>query len=156
MSNKKNIVSLNRKARHNYTIEETYEAGLVLQGTEVKSLRDGKASIAEGYADQIHNELFLLNVHIPEYLEANRFNHNPKRARKLLLHRREINKLIGKVKLKGYTLVPLAIYFNEKNRAKVELGLAKGQAKLDKRATIKEREWNREKQRVIKHSLQSN
>ena len=148
----KNIVAQNRKARHNYFIEDVFEAGIVLEGTEVKSLREGKASIIDSHAFTENNQLFLLNCYIPEYEKANRFNHLPRRPRKLLLHRYEIRKLLGKIKIKGYTLVPLSIYFNKKNKAKIELGLAKGKAQHDKRATIKEREWNLEKGRILKDS----
>jgi len=146
----KNIVAQNRKARHDYFIEEIFEAGIVLEGTEVKSLREGKASIVDAHASETHGSLYLLNCYIPEYSKANRFNHFPRRPRKLLLHKREINKLLGKVKLKGYTIVPISIYFNNRNKAKIELGLAKGKAQHDKRATIKEREWEREKGRISK------
>ncbi|CAK9856309.1 unnamed protein product, partial [Sphagnum jensenii] len=145
-----NIVAQNRKARHDYFIEEIFEAGIVLEGTEVKSLREGKASIIDAHASENSGGLYLLNCYIPEYSKANRFNHFPRRPRKLLLHRREINKLMGKVKLKGYTIVPISIYFNNKNKAKIELGLAKGKAQHDKRATIKQREWDREKGRISK------
>src|SRR6266540_3254383 len=120
------IVAHNRKARFNYQIGETFEAGIALTGTEVKSLRDGKAAIAESYAAAQDGELWLYNANIPEYLQANRFNHAPKRPRKLLLHKRQINKLIGAVERQGMTLVPLKLYFNEKGRAKVELALARG------------------------------
>lgn len=150
MSDTKNIVAQNRKARHNYFIEAVFEAGIVLEGTEVKSLREGKASIIDAHASEQNGVLCLLNCHIPEYSKANRFNHSSRRPRILLLKKRELNKLMGKVKLKGYTLVPLSIYFNKRNLAKIELGLAKGKAQHDKRATIKEREWSREKARISK------
>ena len=117
------VVADNRKARFNYFIDDTMEAGLALTGTEVKSLRSGKATIAESYADARGGEIWLINSNIPEYLQANRFNHSPKRPRKLLLHRRQINKLTGAVEREGMTLVPLKLYFNEKGRAKVELAL---------------------------------
>ncbi|MEN5082428.1 SsrA-binding protein SmpB [Bosea sp. TWI1241] len=140
----------NRKARFNYAIDETIEAGIALQGTEVKSLRGGKAMIAESYAGPMGDELFLFNAHIPEYLEANRFNHDVRRPRKLLLHRRQINKLMGAIQREGYTVIPLKVYFNEKGRAKVELGLGKGKKLHDKRETEKTRDWNRDKQRLMK------
>ena len=140
----------NRKARYNYAITETLEAGIALQGTEIKSLRGGRATIGESYAGPMGNELFLFNAHIPEYLEANRFNHNVKRPRKLLLHRRQINKLMGAIQREGYTVIPLKVYFNEKGRAKVELGLGKGKKLHDKRETEKARDWNRDKARILK------
>jgi len=127
------VVADNRKARFNYFIDETFEAGLALTGTEVKSLRQGKATIAESYADARGGEIWLINSNIPEYLQANRFNHAPKRPRKLLLHRRQINKLVGAVEREGMTLVLLKLYFNEKGRAKVELALARGKKFYDKR-----------------------
>src|SRR4051812_375638 len=122
----KKIVAENRKARFNYEILDTYEAGIVLTGTEVKSLRDGKANIAESYASDEGEEIWLINSHLPEYLQANRFNHEPRRRRKLLLSKREINRLRVGINREGMTLVPLKIYFNEKGRAKLELALAKG------------------------------
>jgi SsrA-binding protein len=147
------IVAQNRKAKFDYFLEEKYEAGVVLSGTEVKSLRQGHASIAESHIIAEGDELFILNCYIPEYLEANRFNHQTRRPRKLLLHRKQINKLMGKVKTKGYTLIPTMIYFTEKNIAKIEVCLAKGKAKHDKRATLKEQEWQREKQQIAKKEL---
>lgn len=149
-SSVRNMVAQNRRARHDYDILETFEAGIVLKGTEVKSLRDGKANIQDAHAMEIGGEIMLLNAYIPEYSKANRFNHEPRRQRKLLLHAREIRKLIGKVKIKGMTLVALSIYFNEKNRAKVELALVKGRKEHDKRAAIKERDWKREQGRILK------
>lgn len=143
-------VAVNRKARHNYFIELTIEAGIMLTGSEVKSLRLGQASIAEAFAAERDGELYLMNAHIPEYKSANRFNHEPLRARKLLLHRRELDKFMGDVRRGGITLVPLSIYFNARGRAKVELALAKGKKAADKRAAIKEREWNREKSRLLR------
>ena len=140
----------NRKARYNYAITETLEAGIALQGTEIKSLRGGRATIGESYAGPMGNELFLFNAHIPEYLEANRFNHDVRRPRKLLLHRRQINKLMGAIQREGYTVIPLKVYFNEKGRAKVELGLGKGKKLHDKRETEKARDWNRDKARILK------
>ncbi|HWW46513.1 MAG TPA: SsrA-binding protein SmpB [Xanthobacteraceae bacterium] len=144
------VVADNRKARFNYSIEDTFEAGIALTGTEVKSIRSGKATIAESYADPKNGEIWLVNANIPEYLQANRFNHEPRRPRKLLLHRREINKLIGAVERQGMTLIPLKIYFNEQGRAKMELALAKGKKLHDKRETEKQRDWNREKGRLLK------
>lgn len=140
----------NRKARYNYAITETLEAGIALQGTEIKSLRGGRATIGESYAGPMGNELFLFNAHIPEYLEANRFNHDVRRPRKLLLHRRQIDKLMGAIQREGYTVIPLKVYFNEKGRAKVELGLGKGKKLHDKRETEKARDWNRDKARILK------
>ena len=144
------LVAENRKARFNYEISETFEAGLALQGTEVKSLRQGKANIGDAYAGPSGDELFLFNVHIPEYLEANRFNHETRRPRKLLLHRREINRLIGATQREGMTIVPLRLYFNPKGIAKVELGLARGKKLHDKRETEKKRDWERERGRLMR------
>ena len=144
------LVAENRKARFNYEISETFEAGLALQGTEVKSLRHGKANIGDAYAGPSGDELFLFNVYIPEYLEANRFNHEPRRPRKLLLHRREINRLIGATQREGMTIVPLRLYFNPKGIAKVELGLARGKKLHDKRETEKKRSWDRERARLMR------
>ena len=147
---KNQVVAHNRKARFNYEIGETFEAGLALTGTEVKSLRQGRATIAEAYADSRRGEIWLVNANIPEYLQGGRFNHAPKRSRKLLLHRRQINKLAGAVEREGMTLVPLRLYFNEKGRAKIELALARGKKLHDKRETEKERDWNRQKSRIMK------
>ena len=144
------VVADNRKARFNYAIEDTFEAGVSLTGTEVKSIRTGKATIAESYADARDGEIWLVNATIPEYLQGNRFNHAPKRPRKLLLHRSQINKLIGAVEREGMTLIPLKLYFNEKGRAKIELALAKGKKLHDKRETEKKRDWNREKGRLLR------
>lgn len=143
-------VAENRKARRDYLIEETLEAGLVLVGTEVKSLRLGRASINESYAAERDGEIYLLNSNIAEFPPAGPFNHEPKRPRKLLLHRREIARLIGAVTREGYTLVPLSLYFNERGHAKVRLGLARGRKKYDKRALEKERAWQREKARLLR------
>ena len=140
----------NRKARFNYEIKETVEAGIALQGTEIKSLRGGKATIGESYAGPMGTELFLFNAHIPEYLEANRFNHEVRRPRKLLLHRREINKLMGAVQREGMALIPLKVYFNDKGRAKLLLAVARGKKLHDKRETEKSRDWAREKGRLLK------
>lgn len=144
------VVADNRKARYHYEILENFEAGIALTGTEVKSLRTGKATIAEAYAGPSGEELFLFNANIPEYLQANRFNHEPRRPRRLLLHKRQINKLIGAVQRDGYTLIPLKVYFNERGRAKVDIGLGKGKKLHDKRETEKERSWNREKARLMR------
>tara|TARA_R110000782_G_scaffold78276_8_gene155559 strand:- start:227776 stop:228258 length:483 start_codon:yes stop_codon:yes gene_type:complete len=148
--NKVKIVAENRRARYEYAIDEVFEAGLMLQGTEVKSLRFGEGSIAESYAEVKDEQVWLVNSNIPEFSHGNRFNHEPKRPRKLLLHHREIAKLHGAVARKGMTLVPLSIYFNGQGRAKVELALAKGKNAADKRATTKEREWKREQGRLLK------
>ena len=139
----------NRRARHDYLIESTLETGIQLTGTEVKSLREGRASIAEAYAGEKDGELYLLNAHIPEYA-ASRVNHEPKRARKLLVHKREMRKLLGAVTREGKTLVPLSIYFNKRGRAKVDLALASGKHKGDKREAIKERDWKREQARLMR------
>ncbi|WOJ89752.1 SsrA-binding protein SmpB [Methylocapsa polymorpha] len=145
------IAADNRRARFNYEIGETFEAGIMLTGTEVKSLRTGKATIAESYASVDRaGELFLVNANIPEYLQANRFNHEPKRPRKLLLRAREIAKLSQATEREGMTIVPLKVYFNEKGRAKVEIALARGKKLHDKRETEKARDWNREKGRLLK------
>lgn len=144
------VVADNRKARFNYEIGEAFEAGIVLTGSEVKSLRQGKATIGESYADARGGEIWLVNANIPEYLQAGRFNHAPKRPRRLLLHRRQINKLIGAVEREGMTLVPLKLYFNEKGRAKVELALARGKKLYDKRETEKKRVWERERGRLLR------
>jgi SsrA-binding protein len=144
------VVADNRKARFHYEIGDVFEAGLALSGTEVKSLRQGKANIAESYAASRGGELWLYNANIPEYLQASRFNHPPKRPRKLLLHRREIHKLIIAVEREGMTLVPLKLYFNEKGRAKIELAVARGKKLHDKRETEKKRSWDRERARVMR------
>ena len=143
-------VAENRRARFDYHIEEKFEAGIALQGTEVKALRAGQATIAESYAEVKEGEVWLVNSNIPEYSHGNRLNHEPRRPRKLLLNAREINKLFGAVERKGMTLVPLSIYFNRTGRAKVELALAKGKQAHDKRASIKERDWKRDKARVMR------
>jgi SsrA-binding protein len=144
------IVAQNRKARHNYLIEKTIEAGIMLTGTEVKSLRLGRASIGESYATDEDGAIYLLNAHIPEYAPAGKFNHPPTRKRKLLLHKKEIRAFIGATTREGYTLVPLSIYFDTKGRVKVELGLARGKKKHDKRASEKERDWRRQKERLLR------
>ena len=140
----------NRRARYDYLIEDTLEAGLVLQGSEVKVLRQGQASIAEAYANESGGELFLVNANIPEYSAAKHFSHQPRRPRKLLLHRKEMNKLLGAIKREGVTIVPLSIYFNERGRAKVELGLAHGKKKADRREAEKSRDWQRDKARIMR------
>ena len=140
----------NRKAFHDYFVEERFEAGIQLSGTEVKSLRHGEGSIAESYAAVEGDEVWLINSHVPEYSHGNRLNHEPKRPRKLLLKNREIAKLQGAVTRQGLTLVPLSIYFNGSGRAKVELALARGKKVHDKRDTMKERDWKREQQRLLK------
>jgi len=143
-------VAENRKARFNYEIGEVLEAGLVLTGSEVKSLRLGKATIAESYADARDGGIWLVNANIPEYLQAHRFNHAPKRPRKLLLHQRQINRLAGAIEREGMTIVPLKLYFNEKGRAKIEIALARGKKLHDKRETLKKRSWDRERSRVLR------
>ena len=140
----------NRRARHDYLIEDTLEAGLVLHGTEVKVLRTGQASIAEAYADEEAGELFLVNANIPEYRAAAHFGHQPRRKRKLLLHKRQVNKLLGAIRREGMTIVPLSIYFNERGRAKVELGLARGKKKADKRQAERERDWQKSRARLLR------
>ncbi|MFC1659724.1 SsrA-binding protein SmpB [Pseudomonadota bacterium] len=143
----------NRKARHEYFILEEIEAGIVLTGSEIKSLREGKANIQPAFAEERGGEIWLLNSHISEYKGANKFNHKPLRPRKLLLHKKEIKKLIGKVKEKGVTLIPLSLYINQRNIAKVKLALGKGKKLHDKRADIKEREWKRDKERIEKEKF---
>ena len=144
------IVAANRRARFNYEIGETFEAGIALTGTEVKSLRQGKASIGESYADARDGELWLLNANIPEYLQGGRDNHPPKRPRKLLLHKRQINKLAGAVEREGMTIVALKMYFNERGRAKLELAVARGKKLHDKRETDRKRSWERERGRLMR------
>ena len=143
-------VAENRRARYEYFIDDTVEAGIALTGTEVKSLRFGQGSIVESYAEVQDGQVWLVNANIPEFSHGNRFNHEPKRPRKLLLHEREINKLYGAVARDGMTLVPLSIYFNGRGRAKGELALAKGKKAHDKRETIKERDWKREAARLLR------
>ncbi|RMF13783.1 MAG: SsrA-binding protein SmpB [Alphaproteobacteria bacterium] len=144
------LVAENRKARHLYQIEETFEAGIALTGTEVKSLRMGRANIAESYAEIRNGEIWLINAHIPEYTHGNIHNHEPRRPRKLLMHKREIRRLSGAVQRAGMTLVPLRIYFNRRGLAKVLLGLARGKKAHDKREDIKRRDWERQKARLMK------
>lgn len=143
-------VAENRKARFHYHIGEALEAGIQLTGTEVKSLRQSRANIAESYVGAEGGEIFLLNAYIPEYLQANRFNHETRRPRKLLLHKRQVNRLVGAVQRDGMTIVPLKVYFNERGRAKVEIALAQGKKIHDKRETEKARDWQREKGRLLR------
>lgn len=145
-----NIAAQNRKARHNYSIEDNFEAGIQLLGSEVKSLRLGRGTITEAFAAEKNGVLYLLNAYIPEYESAGHFSHPPRRDRKLLLHKREIFKLISAVNRDGMTLVPLSIYFNPRGIAKVDLALGKGKQKADKRATVKERDWKRQQSRLLR------
>lgn len=147
---KKKVVAENRRARFDYFIEDTLEAGLMLTGTEVKALREGKANIAESYASPEEDAIWLINANIPEYSAGNRQNHEPKRKRKLLLHKKEIARLSQAVERKGYTLIPLRLYFNDRGMAKLELGLGQGKKSHDKRDTIKDRDWSRQKQRLLR------
>jgi SsrA-binding protein len=147
---KKKVVAENRRARFDYFIDQVFEAGIVLTGTEVKSLRFGEGSIAESYAEVKGDEVWLVNSNVPEFSHGNRYNHEPKRPRKLLLKQREIARMHGAVAREGMTLVPLSIYFNGKGRAKVELALARGKKAHDKRDTIKERDWKREQGRILR------
>jgi SsrA-binding protein len=146
------LVAQNRRAHHDYFIDERFEAGLVLSGTEVKSLREGRATISEAYAGEMGGEIYLFNAYIPEFHGGNRFNHETRRPRKLLLRKREVDRLSGAVRREGMTLVPLQLYFTSSGWAKVELGLARGRKAHDKRALIKERDWQREKQRIMRHA----
>jgi SsrA-binding protein len=143
-------VAVNKKARRDYIVEERLEAGIELMGSEVKSLRAGRASIGEAYAAENHGEFFLVNAHIPEYAPSGRFGHKPKRERRLLLHRRQINRLAGLVQAAGKTVVPLRLFFNERGIAKIELAVATGKKAPDKRAALKEREWRRDRERMLK------
>jgi SsrA-binding protein len=144
------LIAENRRARFDYFLESTFEAGLILTGTEVKALRMGRANIAESYAATQGDEIVLINAHIPEYGPANRFNHEPRRPRKLLLHRREIDKLLGAVRRDGRTLVPTKLYFNDKGLVKLELALAKGKKVHDKREASAERDWKRQQGRLMR------
>lgn len=144
------VVAENRKARFNYFIDEVFETGIQLVGTEVKSLRQGRANMSDAYATADDGDIILLNCHIPEYSGGNKFNHEPKRPRRLLLHKAQITKLIGTLKRGGVTLVPLRLYFNERGRAKLELALARGKQLHDKRATEKDKEWKREQGRLMR------
>ena len=145
-------ITENRKARFNYEIKEKIQAGIILTGTEVKSLRLGKASISESYASDTNGKLFLINSNIPIYEAANNFNHEPTRQRELLFSKKERNKLLGLIKKEGVTLVPLSLYFNQKGLAKIDIGIAKGKKKEDKRESIKLRDWNRQKSRIMKEN----
>ena len=143
------IISLNRKAKFNYFFKEFFEAGIVLSGSEVKSLRNGKVNIADAYAYDNRGEMFLVNSHIPSYKESSYNDHNPIRNRKLLLNKKEINKLIGRINREGFTLIPTKIYF-KKGKAKIEIAVAKGKKQYDKRQTKKKRDWNREKAKLFR------
>lgn len=144
------LIAENRRARYDYFLEETFEAGLMLTGTEVKSLRTGRANIAESYASVEGRDIVLINSDIPPYGQANRFNHEPRRHRKLLLHRKQIEKLIGAVQREGRTIIPTKLYWNEKGLAKLELALAKGKQNHDKRQATAERDWQRDKARLLR------
>lgn len=144
------VIAENRKARHAYEIHDVFEAGIALFGSEVKSLRQGKANIAESYATEDGGEIYVINANIPVYAAANRFNHEEKRPRKLLLHKREIAKLIGAVRREGMTLIPLKLFFNDRGRAKLELALARGRKLHDKREVEKTRDWDRQKARLLR------
>ena len=147
------VIANNKKARHEYFIDEVYEAGLVLTGTEIKSIRNGKVSIKEAYAKIIDGEVLVLGMNISPYEQGNRFNVDPLRPRKLLLHRREINKLIGKIKVGGVTLIPLRIYLNDRGRAKIEIAVARGKKLYDKRESIAKRDTERKMQRAMKKQV---
>lgn len=155
MSAAAKVVATNRKARHDYHIDETFEAGLVLTGTEVKSIREGRLNLKDSFARIDGEEVYLLNMHVSPYSHGNRWNHEPTRTRKLLLHKAEIRKLIGHVQQKGYTLVPLKVYFNKRGKAKVEIALARGKRSWDKRRDIAKREAEREAARAIKERLRA-
>jgi len=144
------LIAENRRARYDYFLEESFEAGLSLTGTEVKALREGRANIAESYAATEGDQIVLVNAYIPEYGPANRFNHEPRRPRKLLLHRKQINKLLGSVQREGRTLIPLKLYFNARGRVKLELALAKGKKLHDKREATADRDWQRDKARLMR------
>jgi SsrA-binding protein len=144
------LIAENRRARFDYFLEQTFEAGLSLTGTEVKALREGRANIAESYAAVEGREIVLVNAYIPEYGPANRFNHEPRRPRKLLLHRREIDRMLGAVQREGRTLAPTKLYFNDKGRVKLELAVAKGKKAHDKREVSAERDWKREQGRLLR------
>ena len=149
-TDKKKVIAENRRARFDYYIEDSFEVGIMLTGTEVKALREGKANIAESYASPEDGGLWLINANIPEYSAGNRENHLPKRKRKLLLHKKEMERLSQAVERKGHTLIPLRLYFNERGLAKLELGLGKGKKNHDKRDTAKDRDWSRQKQRLLR------
>lgn len=148
---KAKVVAENRRARYDYFVEERFEAGIQLQGTEVKSLRTGEGSIAESYATVEGDEVFLINSSIPQYKSGSWMNHEPRRPRRLLLKRREINKLTGAIQRQGLTLVPLSVYFNSSGKAKIEIALARGKKAHDKRDSIKERDWKREQGRLLRN-----
>ena len=148
-----NVAARNRKARHNYFIENTLEAGLVLFGTEVKSLRNGRSSIEESYATEQEGELYLVNSYIPSYDAGADLQHEPRRPRKILLHKKEMNRLVDNVSREGMAIVPLSLYFNSRGIAKVELGLAKGKRKYEKRASLKEREWKCTQNRLLRGKI---
>jgi SsrA-binding protein len=148
---KAKVVAENRRARYDYFVEERFEAGIQLQGTEVKSLRTGEGSIAESYATVEGDEVFLINASIPQYKSGSWMNHEPRRPRRLLMKRREINKLTGAIQRQGLTLVPLSVYFNSSGKAKIEIALARGKKAHDKRDTIKERDWKREQGRLLRN-----
>lgn len=154
MSKEKNhkFAALNRRARYDYEIKDTIEAGLILKGSEVKSIRAGHVSIAEAYATEINGEFYLVNATISVYKAANRFNHDPNAPRKLLLHKKQRNKLFGQIKRDGVTIIPMALYFNPRGIAKLEIGLGKGKNKADKRASEKEKDWQKEKGRLLRDS----
>lgn len=144
------VAAQNRRARRDYTIEDSFEAGIVLTGSEVKSLRAGRANIQESYATEKDGEIFLVNAYIPEYKQAGPFNHEPRRPRKLLLHKRQIGRMLGAVQREGMTLVPLRLYFNARGIAKLEIGIAKGKRQYEKREAVKKRDWERNKQRIMR------
>ena len=144
------LIAENRRARFDYFIDDVVEAGLMLTGTEVKSLRNGRANIAESYAAVEGNDIVLINADIPPYVQANRFNHEPRRPRKLLLHRKQIDRLIGAVQREGRTIIPTKLYWNDKGIAKLEIGLAKGKKLHDKRETVAQRDWQRDKARLMR------
>jgi SsrA-binding protein len=146
------VVADNRAARFHYALGERIEAGIALTGTEVKSLRQGRTNLGDAYVGPYGDEIFLYNAHIPEYLQANRFNHEMRRPRKLLLHRKQIGRLIASIQRHGMTIVPLKLYFNERGMAKCEISVAEGKKLHDKRAATKERDWNREKARIMKNA----
>ena len=153
MINNGDIIIKNRKVHFNYAIEDTFEAGIVLTGSEVKSLRDGRCSIKDAFVMDYDGELFLDNSTINEYAFASRQNHNPLRRRKLLLQKRVIQKLIGKIRTSGYSVIPISLYFNKSGRVKVEIGVGKGKTLIDKRETIKQRDWQREKAALLKREM---
>ena len=147
---KRKVIAENRRARYDYFLEDSVEAGIALLGTEIKALRDGRANIAESYAAVEGREIVLINADIPPFKQANRFNHEPRRPRKLLLHRRQIDKMIGAVQRDGQTIIPVRLYLNERGMAKLELALAKGKKVHDKREATAERDWQRDKARLLR------